>query len=113
VIVSFKSTAHPYLAQWILAFSFVAAQIGKKMESASKPTPSSDEAVPKTMQQGLETMVVQAGIGLVVGGMAGVVLARGGASGARRVMAGFGAGVGAGSAWTRCSIDLEDLLNSK
>ena len=85
------------------------------METKSKPQPlpSSDEAVSKTMQQGLEKMVVQAGIGFFAGGMAGIVLARGGASGARKVMAGLGAGAGAGSAWARCSIDLEALLVSK
>ena len=74
---------------------------------------TSDEAVSKTMQQGFEKMVVQAGIGLVVGGMAGIVLSRGGGSSARKVLAGFGAGAGIGSAWTRCSMDIEDLLVRK
>jgi hypothetical protein len=68
--------------------------------------------IPQTIQEGFEKMVVQAGAGLVLGGMAGVVLARGGAKGARKVLAGFGAGVGLGSAWTRTSMDIDDLLAS-
>jgi hypothetical protein len=79
--------------------------------TSAAPTPS-NQVIPQTIQQGFEKMVVQAGAGFVLGGMAGIVLARGGASGARRVMAGFGAGVGLGSAWTRTSMDIEELLSS-
>ena len=82
-------------------------------ETKSFPPPSSDQEVSFRMKHGFEKMAVQTGVGLVVGGLAGVVLARGGASGARRVLAGFGAGVGLGSAWTRCSMDLEELLSTK
>lgn len=62
------------------------------------------------MKQGLEDMVVSTGAGLLVGGLAAIVMARGGASGARKAIAGFGGGVGLGSAWQRCSISIEDLL---
>jgi hypothetical protein len=81
-------------------------------ESMSLPTPTSDEAVPKAIQQGFEKMVVQAGVGLLVGGMTGIVLSRGGGSSARKVLAGFGAGAGLGAAWTRTSMNIEDLLSS-
>jgi len=40
----------------------------------------------------------------------GVVLARTGASGARKGLAGLGAGMGLGSAWTRTSMNLEEML---
>jgi hypothetical protein len=78
---------------------------------AATPT-TSDQVIPQTMQQGFEKMVVYTGVGFVLGGMAGIVLARSGASGARRVMAGFGGGVGLGSAWTRTSMDIDELLSS-
>lgn len=75
--------------------------------------PSSDQIIPQTIQQGFENMVVHALAGFVIGGMTGIVLARGGgAAGARRVFAGFGAGVGLGSAWTRTSIVIDDILSS-
>ena len=77
---------------------------------ASSSSTSSDEAVQAKMQEGLEHMVVQAGVGLVVGGMVGIVLGRGGSSNLRKLMAGFGAGAGVGSAWTRCSMNIEGLL---
>jgi hypothetical protein len=82
------------------------------METESKPLPpaASDQAVSSIMMSGFQTIAVQGAVGLVVGGMAGLVLARGGASGARKTFAGLGAGIGAGSAWTRCSMELEDLL---
>jgi hypothetical protein len=82
------------------------------METESKPLapPTSDQAVSRIMGTGFQSIAVQGTVGLVVGGMAGLVLARGGASGARKALAGLGAGIGAGSAWTRCSMELEDLL---
>ena len=78
--------------------------------SSSLP-PTSDRAVSVTMQKGLERIVVQTTVGLVVGGLAGVVLARTGASGARKGLAGLGAGLGLGSGWTRTSMQLEELLD--
>ena len=75
-------------------------------------TASSDRVVPETIREGMEKVVFNGAAGFVLGGMAGIVLARGGASSARRVLAGFGAGVGMGSAWTRTSMDLDDLVSS-
>jgi len=77
------------------------------------PPTSSDSAVSSVMQKGLEKVVIQTSAGLVLGGLAGIVLARGGASGMRKAFAGLGAGVGLGSAWTRTSMDLEELLADK
>ena len=49
--------------------------------------------------------------GLVIGGLASIVLARGGGSGgARKAITAFGTGVGMGAAWTRCSIDIEEAV---
>ncbi len=89
--------------------SETAASVAATAAAAVVP---SNQVIPQTIQQGFETMVFQAGVGFVLGGMAGIVLARGGASGARKVLAGFGAGVGLGSAWTRTSIDIDDFLSS-
>jgi len=80
-------------------------------DSRPFPTPSSDDAVSETMKKGFEKVIVQGGVGLVVGGLAGLVLSRGGGSSARKVLAGFGAGAGAGSAWTRSSMDIRDILS--
>jgi high-affinity Fe2+/Pb2+ permease len=75
------------------------------------PATSSETAVSLTMKHGLEKVIVQTAAGLVLGGLAGIVLARGGgASGARKGLAGLGAGLGLGSAWTRTSMDLEDMF---
>mmetsp|Transcript_34303 Transcript_34303/g.83244 ORF Transcript_34303/g.83244 Transcript_34303/m.83244 type:complete len:88 (+) Transcript_34303:1986-2249(+) len=74
--------------------------------------PSSVDAVSVKMQEGLQEIAVRATVGLVVGGMAGVVLSRGGGSSMRKVLAGFGAGVGGGSAWTKCSISIDEMVSS-
>jgi Domain of unknown function (DUF543) len=71
---------------------------------------SSEEAVGITMRKGLENIIINTGTGILIGSLAGVVLARGGASGTRKVFAGFGGGIGLGTAWTRTSMDLEELL---
>jgi hypothetical protein len=95
----------------ILDMVFIIIVISQ-MTSESKaivPT-SSHGAVSVSMQEGFQAMVVQAGVGLVVGGMAGIVLTRGGSGSARKIFAGFGAGAGAGSAWTKCSMTIDDLL---
>ena len=47
--------------------------------------------------------------GLVIGGLASIVLARGG-GGTRKAFTAFGTGVGMGAAWTRCSIDIEEAV---
>lgn len=82
-------------------------------ESVSAPRPTSDEAVSITMQKGLEEIIVKTGAGLLIGGLTGIVLARGGASGTRKAFAGLGAGVGLGTSWTKISMELENLLDSK
>jgi hypothetical protein len=41
-----------------------------------------------------------------------MVLARGGAHGLRKGLAGFGGGFGLGSAWTETSVRLQDLLGA-
>jgi len=64
------------------------------------------------MQNGLQDIVVWTGAGFVVGGMASLVLARGGGT-ARKVWTGLGGGVGLGSAWTRTSMQLEELIEQQ
>ena len=81
-------------------------------KSASASALSSDQVVPETIREGFEKIFAQGAAGVVLGGMAGIVLARGGASNARRVMAGFGGGIGMGSAWTRTSMDIEEFMSS-
>jgi outer membrane lipoprotein SlyB len=85
------------------------------METAESPPSShvvpSDRAVAVSIREGLQDVVIQSLGGFIVGGLAGVVLARGGGqSSARKVLAGFGGGVGCGVAWTRTSMRLEDML---
>jgi hypothetical protein len=63
------------------------------------------------MQRGLQQLVLQTTTGLVVGGLAGIVLARGGGSTAsRKILSGLGGGCGFGYAWTNTSIQLEQML---
>ena len=80
--------------------------------SDAPPAPvRSDQKVRTIMNDGLKQMVVQAGAGCLLGGMIGIVVARGGGGTAsRKVLAGLGLGAGLGSAWTRTSINLENLL---
>mmetsp|Transcript_7988 Transcript_7988/g.17184 ORF Transcript_7988/g.17184 Transcript_7988/m.17184 type:complete len:90 (-) Transcript_7988:388-657(-) len=85
------------------------------METKHQPksaTVSSDQYIPETIREGFEKIIGQGAAGFVLGGMAGIVLARGGASNARRVLAGFGAGVGMGSGWTRTSMDIEEFVSA-
>jgi len=71
----------------------------------------SEDAINYTIKRGVERGAVYVTTGLIVGGLASLVLARGGGgSASRKVITAFGAGAGLGSAWTRCSMDLEDLL---
>ena len=75
---------------------------------------SSDQMITKVMADGMETIAVQTGTGLLVGGLVGLVLSRGRIhSSTNRVMAGLGSGIGLGSAWTRTSIQIEQTLKSK
>ncbi|GKY90950.1 hypothetical protein MPSEU_000067800 [Mayamaea pseudoterrestris] len=81
---------------------------------ARRTAPRSDQLVSATLQRGFERMIIQSSAGLVIGGLAGLVLMRGGggSSAARKGVAGLGAGLGLGSAWTRTSMDLEEMLGS-
>lgn len=79
--------------------------------STPKAKISSDKVVDVTIQKGIEEILAKTTVGLVVGGLVGVVLARAGASGARRAWAGLGAGIGLGSGWTRTSMELEKLVS--
>jgi len=72
----------------------------------------SDQVVSYTIQQGFQHGVILTTVGLTIGGLASIVLARGGGA-ARKVITGFTGGVGLGSAWTQCSIELEEVLRRK
>ena len=84
----------------------------KKFNAHASAAPTESVAT-DVMQEGFQTMVVQASMGLGAGLLAGLVLARGGGGSARKVMAGFGGGVGLGSAWTKCSIQLDEAMGKK
>lgn len=76
--------------------------------SSSSTRISSDAVVGYTIRQGMQRGILSVVAGLTVGGLASIVLARGASS--RKLLTGFGGGVGLGSAWTKCSIELEQLL---
>ena len=80
-----------------------------------KPPIASEDAVNQLIRRGLlEEAPVKVGAGLLIGGLASIVLARGGGSGgARKAITALGAGVGLGSAWTRTNLELEELLVKK
>jgi Domain of unknown function (DUF543) len=106
----------PRLKRFITTSSFLTAanRTARRMESAESSASShvpSDRAVAESIRQGLQDVVIQSVGGVIVGGLAGIVLARGGGhSSARKVLTGFGGGVGCGIAWTRTSMRLEDML---
>ncbi len=81
------------------------------MVSDLKTLPS-DEKIPRIMQTGAEKILVQGAAGLVIGLSAGIVLSRGGGSGARKILAGLGAGLGIGSGWTKTSMEIDKFLAS-
>ena len=83
------------------------------MEAINKQHRPSERAVSLTMQDGLEAMMIQTSAGLLIGAAAAMVFARKGPAGLRRGLVGFGGGVGLGSAWTRTSMNLEELLSQK
>ena len=79
--------------------------------STTQSKSSSENAISDILKQGSERGLMYVSAGLVFGGLASIVLARGGGSGAaRKVITAFGTGVGAGAAWTRCSIDIDEAL---
>lgn len=81
------------------------------MSSAEQKTSSisSDQVVSATMKSGLERGAWSVGAGLAAGALASIVLSRGG-GGSRKIITALGGGVGLGSAWTRCSMDLEEIF---
>lgn len=84
-----------------------------KPTTASAMTATPERVVSEIMKEGFETMAIQTTVGVGLGFMAGLVLARGGAGGsARKMITGLGGGLGLGSAWTRCSIQLEEALGT-
>ena len=80
--------------------------------STSKQS-SSENVISDILKQGSERGIIYTSAGLVLGGLASIVLARGGgAGGARKAITAFGTGVGMGAAWTRCSIDIEEAVKN-
>mmetsp|Transcript_12383 Transcript_12383/g.21453 ORF Transcript_12383/g.21453 Transcript_12383/m.21453 type:complete len:83 (-) Transcript_12383:254-502(-) len=77
--------------------------------STSQSSSSSENAISNIIKQGTERGAMYVSAGLVIGGLASIVLARGG-GGSRKAITAFGTGVGMGAAWTRCSIDIEEAV---
>jgi hypothetical protein len=72
----------------------------------------SDKKVYSLLQKGLvERGALYVGAGVTAGALASIVLSRG--STTRKVITAFGGGVGLGSAWTRTSMDIEEMLEAK
>jgi hypothetical protein len=80
--------------------------------SGSGASVASEEVVSRTIRKGFQDISIATGVGLAVGGLASIVLVRGGGS-ARKAITTFGGGVGLGHAWTRCSMELESILEDK
>ena len=71
----------------------------------------SNQKVQTVLQKGLmERGSLYLGAGLTAGALASIVLSKGATT--RKVITAFGGGVGLGSAWTRTSMDLEDMLET-
>jgi hypothetical protein len=77
----------------------------------------SDMAVTDCIHRGIQDILVQTTTGVILGGLAAIVLAsssrlRGnGTSSVRKMYAGLGGGIGFGTAWTNTSVQLENLLS--
>jgi Domain of unknown function (DUF543) len=86
--------------------------------SVSSIPPPSEKLISLTMQKGFQEIMIDTTTGVVVGMLAGIVLAstRGGGSSSAAVMrkslTGLGAGIGFGAAWTRTSMNIEDCITS-
>lgn len=78
------------------------------MPGTPLPPVPSEQAIAYRIREGFQDMVVYTGAGIVLGGMAGLMLARG--PSARKVLTGFGSGFGFGMAWTNTSIRLDSML---
>lgn len=62
------------------------------------------------IRKGAEKLIVQGTAGFVIGTAVGIVLSRGRSAGARKMLAGFGAGAGLGSGWTQTSMEIDNFL---
>lgn len=80
------------------------------MSTSQKNETASHNIISNILKQGSERGILYVSAGFVIGGLASIVLARGGGSGARKAITMFGTGVGTGAAWTRCSIDIDVAL---
>jgi len=73
------------------------------------PNIASHQAVRHVMAKGLsEYGMLYVCAGFVSGGLSALVLSRSGTG--RKVITAFGTGVGLGTAWTKTSMELEDIL---
>ena len=80
-------------------------------ESIPVQTSSSQNVISDILKTGLERGAIYTSAGLVLGGLASIVLTRGGGTGgARRAITAFGTGCGLGAGWSRCSMDIEDVV---
>jgi hypothetical protein len=80
------------------------------MSTSQQQSSSSTDVISNILKQGSERGLLYIPAGFVIGGLASIVLARGGGGGARKAITMFGTGVGTGMAWTRCSIDIEEAV---
>jgi hypothetical protein len=91
------------------------------MESSSAPNPSSNVLLPKvptsdrlvtlSIQRGVQDILIQTTTGVILGGLAGIVLAsRKAPPSVKKILPALGGGIGLGAAWTRTSVQLEQLL---
>mmetsp|Transcript_24743 Transcript_24743/g.40301 ORF Transcript_24743/g.40301 Transcript_24743/m.40301 type:complete len:84 (+) Transcript_24743:116-367(+) len=78
--------------------------------STSQNETSSQNVISNILKAGTERSILYVSAGFVVGGLASIVLARGGGGGARKAITMFGTGVGTGAAWTKCSMDVEEAV---
>lgn len=79
--------------------------------STTKET-SQTHVISNIVKDGAERGVLYVTLGFVIGGLASVVLARGGGGGSRKIITAFGTGLGMGAAWTKTSIDIEEAVKS-
>lgn len=79
------------------------------MDSVPLKDVPSDKKINTLLQKGLvERGSLYVGAGLAAGALASIVLSRG--STTRKAITAFGGGIGLGSAWTRTSMDIEEML---
>ena len=70
------------------------------MSSSSPPSSSSESRISETWDSCIEQALLKTSAGIVLGGLAAVVLFR--SPGARGLVSGLAGGFGAGLAWTEC-----------